>query len=251
MRATRWVGAAVVLAGAGWAVGRIARGPGRVDIRAFDPDEIARLERAMWRSYYDRRRLPLFGQLFALLRSQFRLSPGRSLALAYLAARAAAVFQVGRDRADYQRALPYLERYYDAILAVSQTPFDAAQAARLELEWWIVHREAAEADGSPKEAARDQDHGIPEGDQAGPSGRARPPLDDLERSLAALAAELYQVPAERLGVHAGRRAEAMTIRDRRSREPGGVAEADWERIEDVLRLSWRSLAAELHAERAP
>jgi hypothetical protein len=223
MRATRWVGAAVVLAGAGWAVGRIARGPGRVDIRAFDPDEVARLERAMWRSYYDRRRLPLFGQLFALLRSQFRLSPGRSLALAYLAARAAAVFQVGRDRADYQRALPYLERYYDAILAVSQTPFDAAQAARLELEWWIVHREAAEADGS---------------------------RDDLERSLAALAAELYQVPAGRLGDHAERRAEAMTIRDRRSREPGGVAEADWEAIEDVLRLSWRSLATELHAERA-
>jgi hypothetical protein len=218
MRATRWAGAAVVLAGAGWAAGRIARGPARVDIRAFDPDEVARLETAMWRSYYDRRRLPLFGQLFALLRSQFHLSPGRSLALAFLAARAAAVFQVGRDRAGYQRALPYLERYYAAILAVSRTPFDAAEAARLELDWWVVHREAAEADGS---------------------------RSDLERALAALAAELYQLPAERLGVHAGRRAEAMTLRDRRSREPGGVAEADWERIEAILRLSWRSLAAEL------
>jgi hypothetical protein len=220
MRATRWAGAAVVLAGAGWAAGRIARGPARVDIRAFDPDEVARLETAMWRSYYDRRRLPLFGQLFALLRSQFHLPPGRSLALAFLAARAAAVFQVGRDRADYQRALPYLERYYAAILAVSQTPFDVAEVARLELDWWVVHREAAEADGS---------------------------RDGLERALAALAAELYQVPADRLGVHAERRAEAMTLRDRRSREPGGLAAADWERIEAVLRLSWRSLAAELRA----
>jgi hypothetical protein len=220
MRATRWAGAAVVLAGAGWAAGRIARGPARVDIRAFDPDEVARLETAMWRSYYDRRRLPLFGQLFALLRSQFHLSPGRSLALASLAARAAVVFQVGRGRADYRRALPYLERYYAAILAVSQTPFDVAEVARLELDWWVAHREAAEADG---------------------------PRGDLERALAALAAELYQVPAERLGVHAERRAEAMTLRDRRSREPGGVAEADWERIEAVLRLSWRSLAAELRA----
>jgi hypothetical protein len=165
MRATRLLGAAVVLAGAGWAAGRIARGPARVDIRAFDPDEVARLERAMWRSYYDRRRLPLYAQLVALLRGQFQLSPGRSLALAFLAARAAAVFQVGRDRADDQRALPYLERSYAAIL----------------------------------------------------------------------------------GGHAERRAEAMTIRDRRSREPGGVTEADWRRIEDVLRQSWRSLAAELHA----
>jgi hypothetical protein len=225
----------------------MARGPARVDIRAFDPDEVARLERAMWRSYYDRRRLPLFGQLVALLRGQFQLSPGRSLALAFLAARAAAVFQVGRGRADYQRALPYLERYYAAILAVSQTPFDAAEAARLELEWWILHREAAEADGSPKEAAHHQDHGIPEGGQAGRRSGARPPLDDLQRSLAVLAAELYQVPAERLGVHAEQRAEAMTIRDRRSRAPGGVTQADWERVEDLLRRSWRSLAAELHA----
>jgi len=214
MRTTRWVGAAVVLAGAGWAAGRIARGPARVDIRAFDPDEVARLETAMWRSYYDRRRLPLFGQLVALLRGQFQLSPARSLALAYLAARAAAVFQVGRDHADYQRALPYLERYYAAVLAVSEAPFDAAEVARLELDWWVVHREAS---------------------------------GELERALAALAAALYRVPAGRLTVHAERRAEAMTVRDRRVREPGGVAEADWERIEAVLRLAWRSLAAEVRA----
>ena len=204
----------MVLAGAGWAAGRIARGPARVDIRAFDPDEVARLETAMWRSYYDRRRLPLFGQLVALLRGQFQLSPARSLALAYLAAKAAAVFQVGRDHADYQRALPYLERYYAAILAVSEAPFDAAEVARLELDWWVVHREAS---------------------------------GELERALAALAAALYRVPAGRLTVHAERRAEAMTVRDRRVREPGGVAEADWERIEALLRLAWRSLAAEVRA----
>jgi hypothetical protein len=130
MRATRWAGVAVVLAGAGWAVGRIARGPALVDIRAFDPDEVARLESAMWRAYYDRRRLELFRNLFAL------------------------------------------------------------------------------------------------------------------------AAELYQVPAEHLGVHAERRAEAMTLRDRRALEPGGVTEADWERIEAVLRRSWRSLADELRAQPA-
>ena len=204
----------MVLAGAGWAAGRIARGPARVDIRAFDPDEVARLETAMWRSYYDRRRLPLFGQLVALLRGQFQLSPARSLALAYLAAKAAAVFQVGRDHADYQRALPYLERYYAAILAVSEAPFDAAEVARLELDWWVVHREAS---------------------------------GELERALAALAAALYRVPAGRLTVHAERRAEAMTLRDQRTREPGGVAEADWERIEALLRLAWRSLAAEVRA----
>jgi hypothetical protein len=39
----------------------------------------------------------------------------------------------------------------------------------------------------------------------------------------------------------------MTLRDRRAQEPGGVAEADWERIEALLRLAWRSLAAEVRA----
>jgi hypothetical protein len=203
---------AVAAGGAGWVAAEVAR-PRRVDIRSFDPDEVARLETAMWRSYYDRRRLPLFGQLVALLRGQFHLQPLRSVALAGLAARAAAVFQIGASHADYRRALPYLERYYDGIRAVSEVPFDPTRAAELELAWWIVHREA-------------EDH----------------PPGDLERALADLAAELYQVPAERCLVHAARRAEAMTIRDRTSRRAVGVTGDDWDRIEAVLWVSWRALA---------
>jgi hypothetical protein len=71
--------------GAGWAAVELAR-PRPTDIRTFDPDEVARLETAMWRSYYDRRRLPLFGQLVALLQDQFHLRPLRAVALAGLAA---------------------------------------------------------------------------------------------------------------------------------------------------------------------
>jgi hypothetical protein len=79
---------AAAAGGAGWAVAELAR-PRRADIRDFDPDEVARLETAMWRSYYDRRRLPLFGQLVALLQGQFHLQPLRAVTLAGLAARAA------------------------------------------------------------------------------------------------------------------------------------------------------------------
>ncbi|HEV3464690.1 MAG TPA: hypothetical protein VG846_11995, partial [Actinomycetota bacterium] len=142
MRRFRWVLVAATAGGAGWAVAELAR-PRRADIRVFDPNEVARLETAMWRSYYDRRRLPLFGQLVALLQGQFHLQPLRAVTLAGLAARAAAVFQVGSTSEDYRRALPYLERYYAAIRAVSEVPFDARRAAALELEWWIVHRENA------------------------------------------------------------------------------------------------------------
>jgi hypothetical protein len=211
--------AAVAAGGAGWAVAELAR-PRRVDIRVFDADQVARLETAMWRSYYDRRRLPLFGQLVALLQGQFHLQPLRAVALAGLAARAAAVFQVGASRADYQRALPYLERYYAGIRAVSEVEFGSRRAAWLELEWWIVHREV--------------DAHLP---------------GELERALADLAAELYQVPAERLAVHAARRAEAMTIRDRTSRRAVGVLGDDWDRIEAVLWVAWKSLADEVGSAR--
>jgi hypothetical protein len=215
VRRSAWLLAAVAAGGAGWAAVELAR-PRTTDIRAFDPDEVARLETAMWRSYYDRRRLPLFGQLVALLQGQFHLQPLRAVALAGLAARAAAVFQVGASHDDYRRALPYLERYYAGIRAVSQVPFDPARAAELELAWWIVHREV-------------DDH----------------PPGDLEAALAGLAAELYQVPAERLGVHAARRAEAMTIRDRTSRREIGVLDDDWDRIEAVLWVAWKALADEV------
>ena len=219
MRRASWVLAAVAAGGAGWAAAELAR-PRRTDIRRFDPDEVARLETAMWRSYYDRRRLPLFGQLVALLQGQFHLQPLRAVALAGLAARAAAVFQVGASHDDYRRALPYLERYYAGIRAVSEVPFDPACAAELELDWWIVHREVG-------------DH----------------PAGDLEAALAELAAELYQVPAERLSAHAARRAEAMTIRDRTSRREVGVLDDDWDRIEAVLWVAWKALADEVGAVR--
>jgi hypothetical protein len=210
---------AAAAGGAGWVVAELAR-PRRADIRVFDPDEVARLETAMWRSYYDRRRLPLLGQLVALLQGQFHLQPLRALALAGLAARAAAVFQVGASHVDYWRALPDLERYYAGIRAVSEVPFDARRAARLELEWWIAHREV-------------DDH----------------PPGDLEAALADLAAELYQVPAERLWTHAARRAEAMTIRDRASRREVGVLDDDWDRIEAVLWVAWKALADEVRVVR--
>ena len=219
MRRSGWVLLAATAGGAGWAVAELAR-PRRVDIRTFDPDEVARLETAMWRSYYDRRRLPLFGQLVALLQGQFHLQPLRAVAMAGLAARAAAVFQVGASHADYRRALPYLERYYHGIRAVSEVPFDPRRAAWLELEWWIIHRE-----------------------------HVLHPPGDLEQALADLAAELYQVPAERLWGHASRRAEAMLIRDHAATREVGVLEDDWDRIEAVLWVAWKALADEVKVVR--
>ena len=191
--------------------------PMRTSLRDFDADEVARLETAMWRSYYSRERARLFAQLGELLRTQYRMPLVRSNAVAYRAAKAAFVFKDGKARADYEKALPSLVSYYESIREVSDTDFDVERAARLELEWWIVHRE-----------------------------RARHAPGDLERALASLASEIYRVPAERLAEHARLRAEAMEIRDRRA-EQGGVTEQDWRRIDELLHESWRSLHRTVNA----
>jgi hypothetical protein len=186
-------------------------GPRSSKLRDFDPDEIARLETDMWRSYYAKDRVRLFTQLAELLRSQYHMPFATSNTVAYRAAKAAFIFKEGKKRADYEKAIPHLVKFYQAIRDGSDTPFDVEKAAGLELEWWIVHRQ-----------------------------RARHEPGDLDRALAELPAEIYQAPVEKMMEHARLRAEAMTIRDKKA-ESNGVTEEDWKAIEALLRASWQSL----------
>ena len=187
-------------------------GPRTSHLKEFDPDEVARLETAMWRSYYNKQQVRLFNQMAELLRTQYNLPLVRSNRVAYHAARAAFIFKDGKQRADYEKALPELINFYTAVREVSDISFDVNRAARLELEWWIIHRE-----------------------------RAQHSPEDLDRALAELQAEIYRVPVERLMEHARLRAEAMRIRDSKA-EAGGVTEEDWSRIQGLLRGSWQSLS---------
>lgn len=191
-------------------------GPVKSDIRVFDAAQVARLDTDMWRSYYDRKPAALFLQLAELLRVQFHFPVLRSYVVAGHAARAAFVFKDGARRADYERALPDLRAYFEAIRAISVTPFDVERAARLELEWWIVHRE-----------------------------RPRHAPGDLDRAVADAAAALYDVPGARLATYGHERSVAMTIRDS-TQATGGVSEADWTAIRGHLDTSWASLAAAVH-----
>jgi len=206
----RMIMLAVVTFAIAW-LGYDLYGPRSSKLRDFDPDEIARLETGMWRSYYAKDRIRLFTQLAELLRSQYHMRFATSNAVAYQAARAAFVFKEGKKRADYEKALPHLIKFYQAIREGSDTPFDVEKAAKLEVEWWIIHRQ-----------------------------RARHEPGDLDRALAELPAEIYQEPVEKMMEHARLRAEAMTIRDKKA-EASGVTEEDWKKIEGLLRASWQSL----------
>jgi hypothetical protein len=181
------------------------------DLRQFDPEEIGRLETEMWRSYYDRESAQLFFQLAELLRTQFQFPFLRSYRTAYFAAKAASVFKDGSNRREYERALPHLESYFGAIRGVGNLEFNVQRTARLELEWWIVHRE-----------------------------RDRNPTGALDRACAEAAAALYQVSPQSTKEHGRLRAAAMIIRDARAAS-GNVSEKDWMLIESLLCECYRSL----------
>ena len=187
--------------------------PRTAKMREFDPDEVARLETAMWRSYYEKKQVQLFKQLSELLRTQYHMPLIRSNQVAYYAANAAFTFKEGKIQTDYEKALPDLVKFYGAIRQMSDIPFDVDSVARLELQWWIIHRE-----------------------------RWKRPSGELDKALAELQAAIYNVPVDRLMEHGRLRAAAMTIRDTKA-ETGGMTEEDWAKINELLRQSWRSLAA--------
>src|ERR1044071_5503834 len=103
--------------------------PRTTHLREFDPDEVARLETAMWRSYYEKQRVRLFNEATELLRSQYHMTPVKSNVVAYYAANAAFVFKAGGKRSDYEKALPDLIKFYNALHQMSDIDFDVDKVA--------------------------------------------------------------------------------------------------------------------------
>jgi hypothetical protein len=200
----------LLVAFSGWVVRDLAA-TSRHNLADFDAHEVARLETEAWRSYYAHEKLHLFAQMVELLRTQYHMPYWRSWVAAYHAAHAAIVFQPGHNRAEYERALPDLRRLYSLVRQSSDTDFPVEHVAKLELEWWIVHRERAER-------------------QPG----------DLERALAEVQAEIFQQPEACFVDHARNRAEAMVIRDSRA-GAGAVSDDDWRSIGHLLDQAWVSL----------
>lgn len=193
------------------AIGAYASWPRHADLRGFDPAEIARLETAMWRDYYDKRYPALFRHLYELSRTQFGFSPLDSFRIALAAAQAAKAFQPTRSRDAANAALPALVSYYTLLAAAAPGGFDVEEAARLELDWWQARREAA----GPLE------YGV---------------------TVARVAAVTYGKRADdpSLVMSGISRADAMAWRDARGQ---AMTDPDWSEIECRLRRAYRSLKA--------
>jgi hypothetical protein len=198
-----WAGAGAVALGlAYWLV--LATPPGPRDIRVFEPDRTAALEVDMWKAYYDKRNVDLFTDLVVLTRETYRYPWARAMRAAFHLARAAATF--GNLRRDYDQVLPDLESAYAMGRDWTGAGYDPAAVARAELAWWVARR-------VPGQDSPEQVGGL----------------------IAALNAQVYAVPRDRVLEASVLRARAGKLRD------AGGANADWSEVSRLLHASYRSL----------
>jgi len=157
-------------------------------MRNFDAERLGNYEADAWVAYYRRRWFAFLVAALGLVREGFGLSWPRSIGRAWLVLRANQVWAPYPDN-DPDRARAYMRQFYADVSRINRETFDIDEAARLEIEWWRVHRYLQ---------------------RESPSGATTP----LVESLAALYAHVYAVPVAAVRGAATHRAEAMRISDR-------------------------------------
>lgn len=182
----------------------------KTDLRDFNYKEVARYDAEMWWAYYNRHFFKLFWRLLHLVKHQLDLGWLQTLKAAYYASWAAADYRLNKGEVNERRVVKNLIKFYKIASTRSWEPFDYRKAAKLELEWWNVHRVSYKNN------------------------------KDLEQSLAKSASVVYNVKPEALKEYAHYRAEAMIL-------PQHEADNDqphppnWQHIRGLLDKAWQSL----------
>lgn len=181
----------------------------RPNPRGFDPQEMGRLESAMWRSYYDGRWLRLIGQTMQVSCGQYGFSWWDGARLSKHAAIAAMYF---RRETNDPRCIGQLESYYGIVRHATRISFDVSEAARLELQWWQERR------------------------------RDVPPAQ-YARTIARLSGFIHGVGEVEAMESALLRTQAMVYRD--ARRDGKMTDADWEEVSRQLTAAYTVLKNEM------
>jgi hypothetical protein len=181
-----------VIARAKAAAGQVAQGraadgrPSR--LRSFDPNRIADLEYRAWVGYYLRNWPQVLAASVGLVRSGFGMDWFRTLHGAWLVLRANQLWAPLPDN-DAPRAQACMRRFYALVRLCYGEPARPAEAARLEVDWWRVHRENQYS--------------------AEPRGEG----DALVEAVTRLYSYLYGEPEDAVRPAAAHRARAMDLSD--------------------------------------
>jgi hypothetical protein len=188
-------------------------------MRSFDPRRVGRLECTAWVTYYRREWWAFLRAAVGLTRHAFALPWPATLRGAWLVLRANQLWAPYPDN-DSDGARRCMERFYRLVAARHGETFDVVQAARLEVDWWRVHRDLQ------RRAA---------GDEAA-----------LAAALAALYAHVYAVPAADVRLAAEQRALAMCHSDRWVDQGCDLASPLVAEEREALVRSYAALLAAVH-----
>lgn len=108
-------------------------------LRNFDPAKIARCEKDNYVAYYQKDWLKLLRASIGLVKETFGVSTLQAIYLAYLMARAEIAFAPFPNN-DIPKAIEYTHCFYAYIKSIYRLGYDVDDAARLEVNWWSVHR---------------------------------------------------------------------------------------------------------------
>lgn len=194
----------------------VTRRRARVRTTSFNPTRLARLETIAWTGYYRREWLRVLAASYGLVREAFHLTVLQTMLGAWCVLRANVVWAPYPDN-DADRARRYMRRVYAMSARHATHDFDPVEAARLEVEWWRVHRER----------------------QRGGSAAS----DELTEAVAQLYAYIHGVDIAFVRESARLRAEAMDICDRWVAAGCEMQNPLVQQIGNRLLRSYRSLRA--------
>ena len=184
----------------------------RPDLRAFEPQEMGRMESAMWRSYYEGQWVRLGWQAMEIARNQYGFSWWDSARMSAHAALSAMYF---RKDTDDPRCLAELVSYYRIIQHSVPSRLAVHDLARLELQWWQERRQNV-------------------------------PPEKYVGTIAQLTGAIYGLEERVVLPAASMRTTTMAYRD--ARRDGKMTDADWSEVSRQLIEAYTLLKKETAAQ---
>jgi hypothetical protein len=180
----------------------------------MNPDRVAYFEAAGWRAYYDHKWIKMLRLIVGLCQEQFRIPFPKSLLTAYYTTRASVAWMpVDHDE---QKVLRYLEKFYRVARRYSGLKFDPSRVALLELQYYDVHRRFA----------------------------GNPAKEEFLQTLIDLHSAIFGISPAQAKESAEWRLLAANTVDLITSHTSTDVEGDWKKLEEYLRLCYRSIQQE-------